>query len=117
QWTIGKNFDDTGGFGPEIVTADELPPGADGLRIQSRLNGKIMQDATTDMMLWGVAETVAILTECLTLVPGDVLVMGTPAGGGHARNPQVWMKDGDTCEIEINQICVLSNPIRDEAPA
>jgi acylpyruvate hydrolase len=89
QWTIGKNFDDTGGFGPEVVTADELPPGADGLRIQSRLNGTVMQDATTDMMLWGVAETVEILTECLTLEPGDILVMGTPAGVGHARKPPV----------------------------
>ena len=117
QWTIGKNFDRTGGFGPEVVTADELPPGADGLRIQSRLNGQVMQDATTDMMLWGVAETVAILTECLTLVPGDVLVMGTPAGVGHARKPPVWMKDGDTCEIEIEKIGVLVNPIRDETPA
>lgn len=115
QWTIGKNFDDTGGFGPEVVTADELPPGADGLRIQSRLNGTVMQDATTDMMLWGVAETVEILTECLTLEPGDILVMGTPAGVGHARKPPVWMKPGDSCEIEIEQIGVLSNPIRDEA--
>jgi len=115
QWTIGKNFDSTGGFGPEVATADELPPGADGLRIQSRLNGTVMQDATTDMMLWGVAETVAILTECMTLEPGDVLVMGTPAGVGHARKPPVWMKHGDTCEIEIEKIGVLSNPIRDEA--
>jgi acylpyruvate hydrolase len=114
QWTIGKNFDQTGGFGPEAVTADELPPGADGLRIQSRLNGTVMQDATTDMMLWGVAETVEILTECLTLEPGDILIMGTPAGVGHARKPPVWMKDGDTCEIEIEQIGVLVNPIKDE---
>jgi len=114
QWTAGKNFDKTGGFGPEFVTADELPPGAAGLRIQSRLNGKVMQDANTDMMLFDVKETVALLTEFMTLEPGDVLVMGTPAGVGHARKPPVWMKDGDVCDIEIEKIGILHNPIRDE---
>jgi 2-keto-4-pentenoate hydratase/2-oxohepta-3-ene-1,7-dioic acid hydratase in catechol pathway len=117
QWTMGKNFDATGGFGPDYVTADEIPAGGKGLRIQTRLNGEIMQDANTDDMLFGVAETVAILTECMTLEPGDVLVMGTPAGVGHARNPQVWMKAGDVCEVEIDQIGILRNPIEDEAPA
>ena len=116
QWTIGKNFDKTGGFGPWFVTADELPPGAAGLAIQSRLNGQVMQSANTRDMLVPVAETVALLTECLTLEPGDLLVMGTPAGVGHARKPPVWMKDGDTIEIEIEKIGVLSNPIRDEMP-
>jgi acylpyruvate hydrolase len=115
QWTAGKNFDKTGGFGPEFVTADELPPGAAGLRIQSRLNGQVMQDANTSMMLFDVKETVALLTEFMTLEPGDVLVMGTPAGVGHARKPPVWMKDGDTCEIEIEKIGILRNPIKDEA--
>ncbi|MEP6823787.1 MAG: fumarylacetoacetate hydrolase family protein [Ramlibacter sp.] len=115
QWTIGKNFDATGGFGPVLVTADELPAGATGLRIQSRLNGQVMQDANTTDMIWGVAETIALLTECMTLEPGDVIVMGTPAGVGQARTPPVWMKDGDTVEIEIEGIGLLSNPIRDEA--
>jgi len=115
QWTAGKNFDKTGAFGPEFVTADELPPGATGLRIQSRLNGQVMQDANTSMMLFDVKETVALLTEFMTLEPGDVLVMGTPAGVGHARKPPVWMKDGDTCEIEIEKIGILHNPIKDEA--
>jgi len=115
QWTAGKNFDKTGGFGPEFVTADELPPGAAGLRIQSRLNGQVMQDANTSMMLFDVKETVALLTEFMTLEPGDVLVMGTPAGVGHARKPPVWMKDGDVCEIEIEKIGILRNPIKDEA--
>ena len=115
QWTIGKNFDRTGGFGPWFVTADELPPGAASLSIQSRLNGKVMQDANTSDMLFPVAETVALLSECLTLEPGDVLVMGTPAGVGHARNPPVWMKAGDTIEVAIEGIGVLSNPIADEA--
>jgi acylpyruvate hydrolase len=114
QWTIGKNFDNTGAFGPWFVTADELPPGAAGLAIQSRLNGQVMQSANTRDMLVPVAETVALLTECLTLEPGDLLVMGTPAGVGHARKPPVWMKHGDTIEIEIEKIGVLSNPIKDE---
>lgn len=114
QWTIGKNFDATGGFGPDYVSADELPPGAKGLRICSRLNGETLQDANTDDMLFGVAETVALVSTCMTLEPGDLLVMGTPAGVGHARKPPLWMKHGDVCEIEIEQVGVLSNPIVDE---
>jgi 2-keto-4-pentenoate hydratase/2-oxohepta-3-ene-1,7-dioic acid hydratase in catechol pathway len=114
QWTIGKNFDATGGFGPEFVTADELPPGASGLRIQSRLNGKVMQDAVTSDMLFDVKETIALLTECLTLEPGDLIVMGTPGGVGHARKPPVFMKHGDVCEIEIEQVGLLRNPIVDD---
>ena len=114
QWTIGKNFDGTGPFGPLLVTADELPPGATGLRIQSRLNGQVMQDANTDDMIWGVAETIVLLTECMTLEPGDVIVMGTPAGVGQARTPPVWMKDGDTVEIEIEKVGLLTTPIRNE---
>jgi 2-keto-4-pentenoate hydratase/2-oxohepta-3-ene-1,7-dioic acid hydratase in catechol pathway len=115
QWTIGKNFDGTGGFGPVLVTADELAPGATGLRIQSRLNGQVMQDANTTDMIWGVAETIALLSDCLTLEPGDVIVMGTPAGVGQARTPPVWMKPGDVVEIEIERIGTLVNPIVQEA--
>ncbi len=111
QWTIGKNFDATGGFGPVLVTADELTPGATGLRIQSRLNGQVMQDANTSDMIFAVDETIALLAECLTLEPGDAIIMGTPAGVGQARTPPVWMKAGDVCEIEIEKIGVLSNPI------
>ena len=114
QWTIGKNFDNTGGFGPIVVTADEVPPGADGLQIQTRLNGEVLQNATTDMMLFNVKETIELLTECLTLEPGDLLVMGTPSGVGHARKPPLWMKAGDICEIEIENIGILRNPIEDE---
>jgi 2-keto-4-pentenoate hydratase/2-oxohepta-3-ene-1,7-dioic acid hydratase in catechol pathway len=114
QWTIGKNFDATGAFGPWFVTADELPPGATGLAIKSKLNGQVMQDANTSDMLFPVDETVALLTECMTLEAGDLLVMGTPAGVGYARKPPVWMKPGDTIEIEIERVGTLSNPIRDE---
>lgn len=113
QWTIGKNFDDTGAFGPEFVTADELPAGAHGLRIQSRLNGEIMQDASTADFIFPIDDLIAKLSECMTLEPGDVIVTGTPAGVGYARNPPVFMKDGDVCEIEIEGIGVLSNPVVD----
>ncbi len=114
QWTIGKNFDGTGPFGPCLVTPDELPPGAAGLRIQSRLNGQVMQDANTQDFLWDVVETLKIITECMTLEPGDVVITGTPAGVGYARTPPVWMKPGDVCEIEIEGIGLLSNPIAAE---
>jgi 2-keto-4-pentenoate hydratase/2-oxohepta-3-ene-1,7-dioic acid hydratase in catechol pathway len=114
QWTIGKNFDGTGPFGPCSVTPEELPPGAVGLRIQSRLNGKIMQDANTKDFLWNVVESLKIITECLTLEPGDVIITGTPAGVGYARTPPVWMKPGDICEIDIEGVGILSNPIQDE---
>ena len=97
-----------------MVTADEVPPGADGLQIQTRLNGEVLQNATTDMMLFNVKETIELLTECLTLEPGDLLVMGTPSGVGHARTPPLWMKAGDICEIEIENIGILRNPIEDE---
>ncbi|HEX8785948.1 MAG TPA: fumarylacetoacetate hydrolase family protein [Telluria sp.] len=116
QWTIGKNFDRTGAFGPVLVSADELPAGGVGLRIQSRLNGQVMQDANTRDMIWDVAETIALLTECVTLEPGDVIAMGTPAGVGQSRTPPVWMKHGDTIEIEIEGVGLLVNTIEDEQP-
>lgn len=111
QWTIGKNFDKTGAFGPMLVSADELPAGAEGLRIQCRLNGQVMQDANTKDMIWNVAETIALLTECVTLEPGDVIIMGTPAGVGQSRTPPVWMKAGDKVEIEVENIGLLVNTV------
>ncbi|KXV03541.1 5-oxopent-3-ene-1,2,5-tricarboxylate decarboxylase [Caballeronia megalochromosomata] len=114
QWTIGKNFDGTGAFGPWLVTADELAPGAEGLDLRLRLNGEVMQRANTSDMIWSVAETIELLTECLTLEAGDVVVMGTPAGVGWARNPPVWLKPGDTVAVEIDGIGVLENVVQDE---
>ena len=114
QWTIGKNFDQTGAFGPWLVTPEELPLGCDGLNIQSRLNGQVMQNANTKDFLWGVAETIVLISECMTLEPGDVVITGTPAGVGYARTPPVFMKPGDICEIEIESIGVLRNTIADE---
>lgn len=114
QWTMGKNFDNTGPIGPVFVTADELPPGATGLNIICRLNGQTVQSSNTDMMMFPVVETLVYLTEGLTLEPGDIVLMGTPSGVGHARDPQLWMKDGDTVEVEIENIGVLRNPVVDE---
>ena len=115
QWCTGKGFDTFAPLGPVLVTQDELPKGATNLRIQSRLNGQIMQDANTRDMIWGVAETIVLLSECVTLEPGDLIIMGTPAGVGHARTPQVWMKAGDSIDIEIEQIGILHNSIENEA--
>ena len=114
QWTIGKNFDGTGAFGPWFVPAPDLPPGAAGLKIESRLNGKVMQSDNTKNMLFPVAETLCLITEAITLEPGDVVVMGTPAGVGYARTPPVWMQPGDRIEIEIEGIGVLGNTVTDE---
>ena len=95
QWTVGKNFDATGAFGPLLVTADELPHGGKDLAIQARLNGEVVQQANTSDMLFDVQETIELLSECMTLEAGDVLVMGTPAGVGAACTPVLWMKHGD----------------------
>jgi 2-keto-4-pentenoate hydratase/2-oxohepta-3-ene-1,7-dioic acid hydratase in catechol pathway len=114
QWLLGKNFDATGAFGPELVTADELPAGARGLRIQCRLNGQTLQDGNTGDMIFDVAALVAACSEAMTLQPGDLLITGTPAGVGMARTPPVWMKAGDVCEVEIEGIGLLRNPVVDE---
>jgi acylpyruvate hydrolase len=116
QWDMGKNFDRTGGFGPWMVTADELPDAGKGLKITSRLNGTVMQSDNTDNMMFPVADMLVYVTQGMTLEPGDIIFTGTPSGVGHARKPNpIWMKQGDVCEIEIEGIGVLRNPIQDEA--
>ena len=114
QWDMGKNFDHTGGFGPWFVSADELPPGGKGLKIETRLNGRVMQSDNTDNMMFPAAEVLVYLTQGITLEPGDIIFSGTPSGVGFARKPPVWMKNGDVCEVDIERIGVLSNPIADE---
>ena len=114
QWDMGKNFDRTGGFGPWLVTADELPEAAKGLKIESRLNGKVMQSDNTDNMMFPVIDMLVYITRGMTLEPGDVIFTGTPSGVGHARKPPVWMKAGDIVEVEIQGIGILRNPIADE---
>jgi 2-keto-4-pentenoate hydratase/2-oxohepta-3-ene-1,7-dioic acid hydratase in catechol pathway len=116
QWDMGKNFDCTGGFGPWMVTADELPDAGKGLKIESRLNGTVMQSDNTDNMMFPVADMLVYVTQGMTLEPGDIIFTGTPSGVGHARKPNpIWMKQGDVCEIEVEGIGVLRNPIQDEA--
>jgi len=114
QWMIGKNFHRSGSFGPELVTADELPPGAAGLRIRARLNGQVMQDADTKDMIFDVVTLVSTISEVLELQPGDVIISGTPAGVGFARKPPVFMKAGDTIEVEVDRIGTLTNRIENE---
>lgn len=114
QWMPGKNFDATGPLGPVVVTADELPPGASGLAIATRVNGQTMQSSNTSDMIFSTARTIALLSQFMTLEPGDVIATGTPSGVAHARKPPTWMKAGDTVEIEIEGIGILANPIVDE---
>jgi len=115
QWDMGKNFDKTGGFGPWMVTADELPDGAKGLKFQTRLNGTVMQSDNTENMMFPVKEMLVYVSQGMTLEPGDIIFTGTPSGVGHARKPNpVWMKNGDVCEVEFEGIGVLRNPIADE---
>ena len=114
QWTVGKNFDGTGAFGPWLVTADELPPGCAGLRLQTRLNGEVVQNASTDDLVFDVATLVSELSVAFTLEAGDVIVTGTPSGVGLARKPPLWMKPGDVCEVELEGIGALRNPVVDQ---
>lgn len=114
QWTMGKNFDHTGAFGPWLVTAESLPKGARGLRLQTRLNGDVVQDAMTDDMIFDVATLVSLISEVMTLEAGDIIVTGTPSGVGMARKPPLYMKAGDRCEVDIEGIGVLSNTVSDE---
>jgi 2-keto-4-pentenoate hydratase/2-oxohepta-3-ene-1,7-dioic acid hydratase in catechol pathway len=112
QWTAGKNFALTGGFGPWMVTADEIPPNT-RLTLSCRLNGERMQHATTDQMIFKIPKIIEYVSTWTTLAPGDVLVTGTPGGVGARRNPPVWMKPGDKVEIEIDKVGILENTIAD----
>ncbi|MFJ9452314.1 MULTISPECIES: fumarylacetoacetate hydrolase family protein [unclassified Herbaspirillum] len=116
QWTVGKNFDGTGAFGPDLITADELPPGAKGLLLETRLNGEVVQSANTDTMVFDVESLISILSEAFTLEAGDVIVSGTPSGVGWARTPKLLMKHGDVCEVTVERMGTLTNKIVDEAP-
>ncbi len=114
QWTMGKNFDGTGSFGPWLVTPDAVPPGASGLRIQGRLNGRVMQDSRTNLLIFGVATLIETLSVAMSLERGDVIITGTPGGVGAARKPPVFMKAGDIFEVDIEGLGVLTNPVQDD---
>ncbi len=110
QWLLGKSFDTFAPFGPELVTADEVgDPGR--LRIAFRLNGQTLQDSNTSQLIFSVAELVAYISQICTLLPGDVIFTGTPPGVGFARKPPILLKPGDVCEVEIERLGVLRNPV------
>ena len=111
QWMMGKNFDGTGAFGPWMVTADELPAGARGLLLETRLNGQTVQSANTNDMVFDVESLIVIISEAITLEAGDLIVAGTPSGIGHARDPKLYMRPGDICEVEIEGIGLLRNKV------
>ena len=113
QWTTGKNFPATGAFGPWLTTTDDVPADT-RLTLITRLNGQEMQRATTDMMIHSIPRLIAFISVFTELVPGDVIVTGTPGGVGARKKPPLFMKDGDVCEIEIEQIGVLRTPIQNE---
>jgi len=115
QWTPGKNFDNTGAIGPFVVTPDELPAGAAGLRIESRVGTEVLQSSNTGNMIWSVAQTIATISQYTTLEPGDLIAMGTPPGVGHAKKPNPrWLVPGEVIDIEIEGIGICSNPVVDE---
>jgi 2-keto-4-pentenoate hydratase/2-oxohepta-3-ene-1,7-dioic acid hydratase in catechol pathway len=113
QWIPGKNFYKTGGFGPWMVTSDEIAPGQ-VMRLQTVLNGQVLQDTTTDKMIHSIPRQIAYISTFIPLSPGDVIVTGTPGGVGNKRNPQIFMKPGDVCEIVVDAIGTLRNGIRDD---
>ena len=114
QWTLGKNADASGPFGPHIVTADELPAGASGLHLQTHIDGACMQDGRTDDLIFDVAHLVSKASEMMTLEPGTIFVTGTPPGVGLAREPQRWLRPGETVSVTIEGIGTLTNPVVDE---
>jgi 2-keto-4-pentenoate hydratase/2-oxohepta-3-ene-1,7-dioic acid hydratase in catechol pathway len=112
QWTAGKNFTRTGGFGPWMVTADEIPPGTK-LTLSCRLNGERLQHSDTDHMIFKIPKIIEYCSTFTTLLPGDVIVTGTPGGVGSRREPPIWMKPGDKVEVEIDKVGILENSIAD----
>lgn len=114
QFTPGKNFPDTGAFGPWLMTPDELGPLPD-LRLQTRVNGQVVQDATFDQMIFDIPKIIEYCSSFTRLEPGDVIATGTPGGVGAKRNPPLWLKPGDVVEIEIDRLGILRNGIADEA--
>lgn len=113
QWTQGKNFPATGAFGPEMMTTDEIAED-DILTVRTLLNGKVMQSADTSMMLFPIPDLISYISTFTELIPGDVIVTGTPGGVGFKMSPPVFMKDGDEIAIEVSKIGTLVNTIRKE---
>ncbi|MDV4168531.1 fumarylacetoacetate hydrolase family protein [Rhodovulum sp. FJ3] len=113
QFMPGKTFAGTGGFGPWMVTADEIEDHTK-MRLQTRLNGETVQDTTLDMLVCSIPRLISYCSTILPLLPGDVIVSGTPGGVGARRNPPLFMKDGDVCEVEVSGVGILRNPVQAE---
>jgi 2-keto-4-pentenoate hydratase/2-oxohepta-3-ene-1,7-dioic acid hydratase in catechol pathway len=113
QWTSGKNFPATGAFGPWMVTPDELPLDR-VIALKTRLNGVEVQSTTTDLMIFPLAKLVSFISTFTPLEAGDVILTGTPGGVGFKRSPPLFMKDGDTVEVEVEGIGVLRNQVAKE---
>jgi 2-keto-4-pentenoate hydratase/2-oxohepta-3-ene-1,7-dioic acid hydratase in catechol pathway len=113
QIAAGKNFDGTGGFGPFLVTADEVKNPAN-LALQTRLNGVVMQSSSTRHMIFSIARIISYASQIFELSPGDVIVTGTPSGVGWSRKPPIFMKHGDVVEVEIENVGLLRNPVVNE---
>jgi 2-keto-4-pentenoate hydratase/2-oxohepta-3-ene-1,7-dioic acid hydratase in catechol pathway len=114
QFLAGKTFAGTGAFGPWLVTADEIPDPS-RLTLQTRLNGQVVQSTTTDLMITAIPALIAYCSTLLPLLPGDVIVTGTPGGVGAKRTPPLWLRPGDVVEVEISAIGCLRNPVVAEA--
>jgi 2-keto-4-pentenoate hydratase/2-oxohepta-3-ene-1,7-dioic acid hydratase in catechol pathway len=114
QFTPGKNFAETGPFGPWMVTPDEVGP-LDALRLQTRVNGQVVQDATLGEMLFDIPHQIEYCSTFTRLEPGDVIATGTPGGVGAKRTPPLWLKAGDVVEVEIDRVGLLRNPVADES--
>ena len=114
QWMLGKSFDASGSWGPHIVTVDEAAAGAERLAITTRLNGEVVQSGDSSDMIFSIPQQIAILSEVMTLEPGDIIMTGTPPGVGASRKPPLWMKPGDRVEVEIDGLGCLSNAIEAE---
>jgi 2-keto-4-pentenoate hydratase/2-oxohepta-3-ene-1,7-dioic acid hydratase in catechol pathway len=110
QWILGKNGDRSGPLGP-IVPASEVGDLRDGLRVQTRVNGAVVQDARTDEMVYTVGDTLSLISHTFTLRPGDLLATGTPSGVGYARTPPWLLQPGDVVEVEVERLGVLTNPV------
>jgi len=116
QWTPGKNFPNTGAFGPALVTPEEIPD-LGAVTLTTRLNGKVMQQAPLSDLIFSVPVIIAYISKFTPLNPGDVIATGTPGGVGDRREPPVYMKDGDIVEVKIDRVGVLRNVVQTDAQA
>jgi 2-keto-4-pentenoate hydratase/2-oxohepta-3-ene-1,7-dioic acid hydratase in catechol pathway len=113
QFTPGKNFPHTGAFGPWLVTTEEISD-PENLQLTTRLNGQVVQQATTAQLIFSIAELIEYCSTFTSLSPGDVIVTGTPGGVGFKREPQLFMREGDVVEVEIEKVGLLRNSLEAE---